>query len=344
MLIAGIALGLLLGLLLGGRIERLADLRLKFLPLLFTGVIVRFGTELFIQLGVGWADTLRVPLFGLAYGLLLFTLWQNRGYPGLALAFVGVASNALVIMVNAGYMPVWLPAYTAAGLTLPMGTVLHTPLPLELGPEFLLRLGPLADIIPIPIPPLNNVASVGDLFLTGGLSFFLFSTVLRIPEETRSAIDEAKTGRYTGVAGTAGLQAPSTPGGPLAPAPDIAIPSAPPPSPGAGAAVLDAAAAPSIAPTSTWSYFPPGEAVSPDAIRIGTGLSPGLEEAAALERPLFLGGGGVGMASPALTPIAADELADARTVALSQATSTAVGTSTAIPALRPTPLEGARQH
>ena len=36
---------------------------------------------------------LRMPLFGLAYGLLLFTLWHNRAYPGLALAFVGVAQQ-----------------------------------------------------------------------------------------------------------------------------------------------------------------------------------------------------------------------------------------------------------
>ena len=103
----------------------------------------------------------------------------------MALAFVGVASNALVIMVNGGYMPVWLPAYQAAGLGGPLGTVLHVPLPPTLGAEFLLRLGPLADLIPLPIPPLNNVASIGDLFLTAGLSFFLFSTVLRCPGVAR---------------------------------------------------------------------------------------------------------------------------------------------------------------
>ena len=135
MLIAGIALGLLLGLLLGGQIERLADIRLQFLPLLFLGVILRFGTEAALIYGSALVDELRVPLFGLAYGLLLFTLWQNRSYPGLALAFVGVASNALVIMVNGGHMPVWMPAYEASGLTGPLGTVLHVPLPATLGPS-----------------------------------------------------------------------------------------------------------------------------------------------------------------------------------------------------------------
>ena len=46
-------------------------------------------------------------------------------------------------------------------------------------PAFLLRLGLLGDIIPIPIPPVQNVASIGDIFLTAGLAFFLFATLLR---------------------------------------------------------------------------------------------------------------------------------------------------------------------
>ena len=49
--------------------------------------------------------------------------------------------------------------------------------------EFFLRLGSLGDIIPLPIPPFQNVASIGDLFLTAGLGFFLFATLLRRPPE-----------------------------------------------------------------------------------------------------------------------------------------------------------------
>ena len=62
MLIGGIALGLVLGLLLGGRLEHLADIRLRFLPLLFLAVIVRFATEAMLGFGVEIAETLRVPL------------------------------------------------------------------------------------------------------------------------------------------------------------------------------------------------------------------------------------------------------------------------------------------
>ena len=117
MLIGGIALGLVLGLVLGGKLERLADIRLQYLPLLFLAVIIRFGTEALLGFGVEIVDTLRMPLLGAAYGLLLFTLWHNRTYPGLALAFIGIASNGLVILVNGGRMPVWMDAYRLSGLT-----------------------------------------------------------------------------------------------------------------------------------------------------------------------------------------------------------------------------------
>src|SRR5829696_4483026 len=265
-----------MGLLLGGKLERLADIRLKFLPLLFVAVIVRFGTEALLGAGVDIVDTLRMPLFGFAYGLLLFTLWHNRAYPGLALAFVGIALNGLVILVNAGRMPVWMDAYGFSGLSGDLNSVLHMPLE-EVNAEFFLRLGPLADVIPLPIPPFQNVASIGDLFLTAGLAFFLFATLLRTPGEAQQAMDEAREGRLLGVSGTARLR-----------------------SPGAYPASAPDAGAPGTA----------GTAVTPDAgsrrgagIAASTGLSPALEDAAALERPLRLGSSGAGLAGPAFTAI-----------------------------------------
>jgi MFS family permease len=261
MLIGGIALGLVLGLLLGGRFENLASIRLRFLPLLFVAVIIRFGTEIALGFGIPLVEALRLPLLAVAYGLLLFTLWQNRFYPGLALAFIGISANALVIMVNGGYMPVWMPAFEASGLTPPMDSVMHVPLPGEIDSSFLLHLGPLADIFPIPFPLVQNVASVGDIFLTAGLGFFLFATLLRAPEETQRAIDEARTGRFMGLAGT------------------LRLPEA-------------------------------GTALDEDgiAIRPGTGLTPNLDDAIALERPMMMGARGMGLASPALAPLPPEQV------------------------------------
>jgi DHA3 family macrolide efflux protein-like MFS transporter len=263
MLIGGIALGMVLGLLFGGRLENLASIRLRFLPLLFLAVIVRFGTEALLGYGVGIADTLRLPLLGLSYGLLLFALWHNRWYPGLALAFVGIALNALALLVNGGRMPVWDVAFQASGLPGPLSSVLHTGLSGPIGTDFLAHLGPIGDIIPIPFDPVRNVASIGDVFLTAGLAFFLFATLLRTPAQAQRAIDEAKTGRYLGVSGTARL---------------------------------------------------PGEPeIDEDeaAILGGTGLSPSMDEAIALERPLMMGGAGMGLASPGVASFPSGETAGA---------------------------------
>ena len=267
MLIGGVALGLVLGLVLGGKLDRLADIRLQFLPLLFLAVIVRFGTEAMLGFGVDIVDTLRVPLLGFAYALLLFVLWHNRSYPGLALAFVGIASNALVIMVNGGYMPVWEPAYVASGITEPLDSVTHIMLT-QVNAEFLLRLGPLSDVIPIPIWPLNNVASIGDIFLSAGLAFFLFATLLRSPVEAERE-ERAEPAELIGTAGTARLRAPAPPAATAAAAPEAAIDDT-------------------------------------LAVRGSTGLSPGLEEAAALERPIVLGGGGTAMVGPSSATLPAE--------------------------------------
>ncbi len=184
MLIGGIALGLVLGLAAGGHLGNLAYIRLRRLGLLAVALILRAGTELLLNAGVAPVETLRLPLFAAAFGLLLIALWSNRGYPGMSLAFIGIFSNAAVMIVNGGYMPIWEPSLIAAGLTpADVTSSIHYILPPALDAEFLLHLGPLSDVIPIPLPLIQNVASVGDAFLTLGLSFFLFAAVVRVPQE-----------------------------------------------------------------------------------------------------------------------------------------------------------------
>jgi MFS family permease len=184
MLIGGIALGLILGLLAGGSLLNLGALRLRRLGLLAIALALRIATELLLNAHVALADTLRVPLFATSFGLLLAALWVNRRFPGMSLAFVGILSNAIVILVNGGYMPIWEPALVAAGMTpADVTSAIHYVLPPPLDANFLIHLGPLADVIPIPFPFVENVASIGDIFLTAGLAFFLFAGVVRIPQE-----------------------------------------------------------------------------------------------------------------------------------------------------------------
>ncbi len=208
MLIGGILVGLLLGLAVGGSIWNLGTVRLERVALLFGAVVVRFATEAAIAAGVPFVDALRLPLFGLAYAMLVAGLWWNRSQPGLSLALVGIVGNALAITINGGHMPIWLPSLEAAGLRPEdIRSVFHTILPADLDAGFLLSAGPLGDVIPIPFPIVRNVASIGDVFLSLGLAFFLFATVVRSPQELDEEEMETVRRRLVGLAGTVRMPA-----------------------------------------------------------------------------------------------------------------------------------------
>ena len=189
MILIGLALGLIFGLLARGKIGRLIDVRLHWVGLIFLALALRIGTQVAIANGVEIAETLRLPLYGAAFGLLIAGLWPNRTHAGLLAVAVGAASNGLAIVVNGGWMPVWAPSLTAAGLgPEELNSAFHRLLPTEFGLDFFLRAGPLADIIPLPIPILTNVASIGDVFIGAGLGWFVFSTLMRGKEDPEGGI------------------------------------------------------------------------------------------------------------------------------------------------------------
>ncbi len=214
MLLGGIALGLVAGLLAGGSISNVVEVRLRWMGALFLAVVVRFGTEAALTREIPLAESLRLPLLVVAYLILLTGLWANRRQPGMAIALVGILSNAVVIAVNSGRMPIWEPSLAAAGLTIgDVPSALHNLLPATLDGSFLVHGGALADVIPIPLPLVRNVASVGDVLISIGLGFFLFATVLRTPGQAteESEAERDATAPLGGLAGTARLDyAPGT--------------------------------------------------------------------------------------------------------------------------------------
>ncbi len=184
MIVLGLILGLVAGLVAGGRVMRLVDVRLRWVGLIFGAVLLRYGTQLAIAQGVELADTLRLPLYATAFVLLLAGLWPNRHHPGILAVMVGTAANGLAIAVNLGWMPVWPPALEAVGMSAgDLNTGFHVLLPIELNAQFLLMAGPIGDLIPVPIPFLTNVASVGDAFIAAGLGWFVFATLVRGRED-----------------------------------------------------------------------------------------------------------------------------------------------------------------
>ena len=180
MLFVAVVLGLVAGLLAGGSLRNLLSAQLRFGALIIGGLLLRVLTQWGLDQGIEIVDTLRVPLFATSFGLLVVALWLNRSQPGLLLAMVGIGANGIAVMVNGGYMPVWMPAVELAGLSgADLSPTFHVLLPDELNLEFLLMAGPLGDIVPITIPYLSNVISLGDVLLAAGVGWFLFSAIAR---------------------------------------------------------------------------------------------------------------------------------------------------------------------
>jgi DHA3 family macrolide efflux protein-like MFS transporter len=220
-LFGGIALGLVLGLLNGGRLTNVSTVRLKWAALIFLAVVVRYGSEALIVRGFDPAIALQVPLLVGASVILMAGLWANRRMPGMAIVFVGVLSNAIVLAANEGRMPVWLPSLTAAGFRPEdVSPALHTILPATIDLNFLVHLGPFADILPIPLPVIANVDSIGDVLIAFGLAFFLFAIVQRQPgppEDEAEPEAEPQLQPKLGLAGAARLSSVG-PGSPTLPA------------------------------------------------------------------------------------------------------------------------------
>ncbi len=189
MIVIGLLGGLILGLLAGGKIGRLLDVRLRWVALILLALALRIGTQTAIGNGVELADQLRLPLYAGAFGILAYALWLNRRLPGLLAVFVGVVANGVAIVANGGWMPVWPPALTAAGLGAgELNVAFHQLLPTDFGADFFLHAGPIADIIPIPLPFLTNVSSVGDAFIAAGLAWFVFASLVRGKEDPQGGV------------------------------------------------------------------------------------------------------------------------------------------------------------
>jgi hypothetical protein len=163
-LVLAVVLALVTVPLAGGRIGRLAEVRLRWGPLLFAALALQLVIVVVVP---GWDDRfLRAVHLG-TYGMLCTFLWVNRRIPRIWIVAVGGALNALnliAIAANAGVMPAGSAAVRSAGLASHGDKFTNSGL---LDHPRLLFLG---DIWAIPHGwPLANVFSVGDVVIAIGL-------------------------------------------------------------------------------------------------------------------------------------------------------------------------------
>ena len=156
-----IPIGIGVGYLIGGRLDRLGDLRLHWVPLILVGLAVQVAifTEA-IGAAVGDAG----PAIYVASAAVVFAaVLRNVAVPGVAVIAVGAGCNLAAIVANGGWMPADPAALESIGGLGPGYTnsiVVAEP-----------ALQPLTDLFALP-PwlPFANVFSVGDVLIGIGIA------------------------------------------------------------------------------------------------------------------------------------------------------------------------------
>lgn len=162
MLASAIVLGVIAGWLAGGRrLDRLAELRIRWWPLLAVAVAMRMVAPIFGELSV--------LAYVAAFGGITVVALADRHLPGMSLIAAGATLNAIVVAANGG-MPVDLAAVATAGATMNVNGLHH-----ELTDGT--RLPQLADVIPMAL--FRNVYSAGDVLLAIGGFWLPFAWMRR---------------------------------------------------------------------------------------------------------------------------------------------------------------------
>jgi hypothetical protein len=163
-----IPIGILAGLVLGGKLDRLGDLRLRWAPLAVSGLLVQVA--LFADPISSAVGDLAPAIYVLSTAVVLVAVLRDVRVPGMAVIAIGAASNLAAIVANGGYMPAD-PAALASVVELSAGysnsVVVSDP-----------ALRPLTDLFALPATfPLANVFSVGDVLIGIGVAATIVATM-----------------------------------------------------------------------------------------------------------------------------------------------------------------------
>jgi Family of unknown function (DUF5317) len=143
----------------GGRLSRLADVRVRGVWGVLLAVAIQVAITTVIPGGRHW---LHAALHVASYGLDAYFVFVNRRLVGVPVVALGAGLNLLAITINGGVMPASATALRISGIAERAGFDNSTALAHA-------HLAFLGDIIPVPGPwPIGNVLSSGDLIIFSG--------------------------------------------------------------------------------------------------------------------------------------------------------------------------------
>lgn len=174
-----VVVGIGAGLLLGGRLSNLADLRIRWAPLAVLGLLVQ--VVLFTPFGGDLAGDLAPATYVLSTLAVLVVVIRNIRVPGLPVVAIGAGANLAAIVANGGFMPADPAALASLGVDASGGysnsVVVADP-----------ALGALTDIFAMPDwMPFANVFSIGDLLIGVGIVVAIAAAMRRSPAAPETA-------------------------------------------------------------------------------------------------------------------------------------------------------------
>lgn len=182
MLLDILIISLIIALLRGGKIERLAEIKFRKVVFIITPFILQYALVEAGEREVGWLNHWGIYIHYTSYILLLVGIWYNRGIKEMRIFGAGILLNFLVITANNGQMPVSMEALEKAGmqdmliLLQNKSYVIHT----LMVPGTKLKF--LADVIPLPPPyPRPRVLSIGDVIMGAGVFLLIQNYMLGKP-------------------------------------------------------------------------------------------------------------------------------------------------------------------
>jgi hypothetical protein len=185
-----VVVGLVGGLLAGGRVGRLASLQFRWAPLILAGFLVQ--VVLFTDQVAARIGDLGPPIYVGSTVVVVVAVARNLALPGIPLVVAGAISNLAAIVANGGYMPAEPGALASLGKTAPAiysnSAVVSQP-SLEL----------LTDRFALPAwVPFTNVFSVGDVLLGFGVVVLIVVAMRRGPGPDAIAGQEDRPGHPDG--------------------------------------------------------------------------------------------------------------------------------------------------
>ena len=163
--------GVIVGLVLGGRLDGLADLSFRWVWAALLGLAAQ--VVLFSAAGSRAAGDAAPALYVASTALVLAFVLRNVRTTGMPIVALGAAANLVAIVANGGTMPASRGALETAGLSAGTGFTNSRELAAPL-------FAPLGDVLALPAGmPLANVFSVGDVLIGAGVLVLIVAAMRR---------------------------------------------------------------------------------------------------------------------------------------------------------------------